>query len=362
MMRLRNRSEGHDNFGHNISELLEANLSNTGPIINSPNSSATSTSLPTPHFSSQQEIMSPLPMHNRPLMGRRLGLSIDVFIWIFFILWLLVIELGIFPHVKRGFYCDDRSIAMQYNGETVTTGALLFTVLLIYPILWICEACYFVPVSMKSSRFIESARRAWRWFKEFLYGITLHLFVIDGIKVLFGELRPHFLDTCRPDALQTCTGGQYVIDYKCTNDIDSSWFVRDASKSFPSGHSSTSFYEAIFLIWYLQMRTPKIRSKLLIPTLQCVFLLYAFLCSVSRITDHRHHWWDVLAGAKIGIVFASLVCIFLCKNFQTKKAPNVEPMMQNGNTIDHRHTSVSVRRLLTERTKDELNLNHVVVP
>lgn len=42
---------------------------------------------------------------------------------------------------------------------------------------------------------------------------------------------------------------QYVVDYKCTNNIDSSWFIRDASKSFPSGHSSTSFYEAVFLIW-----------------------------------------------------------------------------------------------------------------
>lgn len=35
-------------------------------------------------------------------------------------------------------------------------------------------------------------------------------------------------------------------------------------------------------------------------------------------------------------------------------------MLPNGNTVDHRHTSV--RRLLSERTKDELNLNHVVVP
>lgn len=101
-------------------------------------------------------------------------------------------------------------------------------------------------------------------------------------------------------------GRQYVTDYECTNTIDGQWFVRDASKSFPSGHSSTAFYEAIFLIWYLQARSPCIRSKLLIPTVQSILLLLALLCSVSRITDHRHHWWDVLAGAKIGILFASL--------------------------------------------------------
>lgn len=56
-----------------------------------------------------------------------------------------------------------------------------------------------------------------------------------------------------------------------------------------------------------------------------------------------------------------LQCIFLCKNFQTKRVNNIEPILQNGNgTLDNRHTSV--RRLLSERTKDELNLSHVVVP
>lgn len=51
-------------------------------------------------------------------------------------------------------------------------------------------------------------------------------------------------------------------------------------------------------------------------------------------------------------------CIFLCKNFEPKKRVT-EPIHQNGN-IDHRHASV--RRLLSDRTKDEVNLNRVVVP
>lgn len=107
-----------------------------------------------------------------------------LFLYIIVILWLLVIETGIFPNVKRGFYCDDRSISMRYNGETISTGAIISTIIFVYPILWICEACYFVPISLKSSRFIESATRAWRWFKEYLFGVILHLFVIDGLKVM----------------------------------------------------------------------------------------------------------------------------------------------------------------------------------
>lgn len=98
-------------------------------------------------------------------------------------LWLILIESGIFPHVKRGFYCDDRTIRMHFNGETISTSAIIMTIFFFYPILWIFEACYWVPTSLKSSRFIESAKEAWRWFKEFMFGMTLHLFVIDGIKV-----------------------------------------------------------------------------------------------------------------------------------------------------------------------------------
>lgn len=109
-------------------------------------------------------------------------------------LWLVVIEAGIFPHVKRGFYCDDRSINMRYGGDTISTGLIIMSITFIYPILWLCEACYFVPVSLKSSRFFESAGRAWTWFKEYLFGVILHLFVVDGLKVKKHEYIPRTKD------------------------------------------------------------------------------------------------------------------------------------------------------------------------
>lgn len=51
------------------------------------------------------------------------------------------------------------------------------------------------------------------------------------------------------------------------------------------------------------------RSKYLLPTIQGLFLLYAMLCSISRITDNRHHWWDVMIGAKFGLLFGVLTVI-----------------------------------------------------
>lgn len=92
-------------------------------------------------------------------------------------------------------------------GDTISTGFILSTILFAYPIMWLCEAIIFKPVSLKSSRIKESAGNAWMWFKDYLFGILLHIFVVDACKVIFGELRPHFLDTCRPDALETCVAG-----------------------------------------------------------------------------------------------------------------------------------------------------------
>lgn len=103
----------------------------------------------------------------------------------------------------------------------------------------------------------------------------------------------------------------YIADYECTNKQDSTFFVRDASKSFPSGHSSLSFFEAIFIMWYLQCRCPRFRSQFLLLSMQLLCLTWACFCSVSRITDHRHHWWDVLAGSLLGVIFASLTVSFL---------------------------------------------------
>ena len=50
-------------------------------------------------------------------------------------------------------------------------------------------------------------------------------------------------------------------------------------------------------------------SRLLRPFLQVGFFWIALGTSVSRISDYKHHWSDVLAGALLGIIVAVLtVC------------------------------------------------------
>ena len=46
-----------------------------------------------------------------------------------------------------------------------------------------------------------------------------------------------------------------------------------------------------------------------------MFLLWALVCSLSRITDHRHHWWDVVAGSVVGVVSALYTVRMFCDDF-----------------------------------------------
>ena len=72
---------------------------------------------------------------------------------------------------------------MKYQGDTISTGLVLLSIVFVYPILWLCEAVFFTPISLKSSRFKESAMHAWLWYREFLFGMILHLFIVDALKV-----------------------------------------------------------------------------------------------------------------------------------------------------------------------------------
>jgi len=57
---------------------------------------------------------------------------------------------------------------------------------------------------------------------------------------------------------------------------------------------------------YLHGRLTWKGSGLLRPLLQCIAVMMAIYCSLSRISDYKHHWSDVLAGAFFGTVVACI--------------------------------------------------------
>lgn len=145
---------------------------------------------------------------------------------------------------------------------------------------------------------VSSCSKFIQTFLKLLINFSL---VTMSTKFFTGAHRPHFFETCKPDAMMNCTTGTFVSSFTCTNTEALKWTVIDASQSFFSGHAATCVYSCLFICWYLHKRV-KSQSLFLIPFLQTTLICLAYYGSISRVFDHRHHWWDVLAGGIVGVL------------------------------------------------------------
>ncbi|KAK6212076.1 pap2 superfamily protein [Colletotrichum tabaci] len=139
------------------------------------------------------------------------------------------------------------------------------------------------------------------------------------IKFLIGGLRPHFLEACQPD-LSRVTASQggiartgysaagfqslYVTKEVCTGDTKE---INDSLESFPSGHTTAAFAGLGYLFLYLNAKFKVFSDyhpamwKLIITYIP---ILGAVLIGGALTIDEFHNWYDIFAGAAIGIVFA----------------------------------------------------------
>lgn len=146
--------------------------------------------------------------------------------------------------------------------------------------------------------------------------LTAHALSIvptDLLKVWIGELRPDFFSRCA-----------YSEDSEiCKPFFHNPRLMEDGRKSFPSGHSSTSFAGLGFLSLWIAGRNGAyaiggdglraagpLQSRLLRCAVASVWLFVALWVAISRIEDHRHHPRDVIAGGLIGFVSAVVAYLF----------------------------------------------------
>lgn len=154
---------------------------------------------------------------------------------------------------------------------------------------------------------VRSGKDFHRGFLGLLISIVASSWFQVICKILIGGLRPNFLSTCQPDiskAQGQGYGGMYYDKSVCTGDMDQ---VLDGLESFPSGHSNCAFAGLLYLSLYLNAKL-----KLFGPVYPRTWKLFvvvaptlaATILSLSRLLDYTHHWYDILAGALIGIFFA----------------------------------------------------------
>lgn len=146
-------------------------------------------------------------------------------------------------------------------------------------------SCFFALMLVEGSQLKWDAKKVGKavqragWCIVEAFFVTL--FVTEVFKNLAGRPRPYFAEVCvsYSDNLQReCTGNALQ--------------VREARKSFPSGHTSVAFCFATILSLYIR---DKLRLGETEPrtwkTLVLLFpLLSAFWVAVSRTLDFHHHW------------------------------------------------------------------------
>lgn len=218
--------------------------------------------------------------------------------------------------VRRGFFCDDESIRYPVpTSQTVSDEAVALVAvgvpIIVVTVTEIWRAGLTQPTSLVLLGWTPQVWmvQCYAYIGWFLFGGGTELVTVEAGKRLVGRLRPHFLAACFNVGFNCSSASyEYITDYTCTGDPD---VIKEARLSFPSGHSSLSFYAATFTVMYLQIRMVWESSKLLKHLLQFVLVMAAWVTALTRVSDYMHHWSDVLAGMVIGTLFGFLTMLFI---------------------------------------------------
>ncbi|XP_035993853.1 phospholipid phosphatase 3 isoform X2 [Fundulus heteroclitus] len=249
---------------------------------------------------------------------RKLLVAVDLFCLFLVILVGVFLHKSPFPPYQRGFFCNDESIRLAYKNSTVSTTVLTavgVTVPVVSIIIGESYRIYFLNEGSKAFVGNPYIAALYKQIGVFIFGCAISQSFTDIAKVSVGRMRPHFLDVCDPDfSTINCSLG-YITEYTCRGQESK---VQEARKSFFSGHASFSMYTMLYLVFYLQSRFTWHGARLLRPLTQFTLIMMSFYTGLSRVSDHKHHPTDVLAGFIQGALVAYCVVFFVSDLFRPK--------------------------------------------
>ncbi|KAK9956131.1 hypothetical protein ABG768_013885 [Culter alburnus] len=256
---------------------------------------------------------------------RKLLIALDIFCLVLVMLPSMVLHKSTVQPYQRGFYCADDSIRYAYKSSTVPSSVLTAVGLLLPIASIVIGECYRIHyLNQGSKSFVGNpyVSTLYRQVGVFIFGCAVSQSFTDIAKVSVGRMRPHFLDVCQPDYSSINCSLGYITQYICRGDASK---VQEARKSFFSGHASFSMYTMLYLSFYLQSRFTWRGARLLRPLLQFTLLMMAFYTGLSRVSDHKHHPTDVLAGFVQGALVAYCIAFYVSDLFKPKAKAATPP-------------------------------------
>lgn len=231
---------------------------------------------------------------------------------------------------ERGFFCNDESLLHPFHESTVPSIYLYFVGLGMNCFVMVLTE-YLTSTRTTEVKFCGRLLPAWIWKSYcviiiFGFGAACSQLITDIIKYTVGRLRPHFLTVCEPNVNCTLPENRhkYIENFECTNPlyVHDVRIMKELRLSFPSGHSSFSMFTMLYLAIYIQSRMSWNGSKLLKHMLQFIVIVAAIFTGMTRISDYKHHWSDVLSGLLIGAVTACVVAKYASDLYFVKKKTN----------------------------------------
>ncbi|KAL9069426.1 MAG: hypothetical protein Q9157_006164 [Trypethelium eluteriae] len=268
---------------------------------------------------------------------------------------------------KRPFSLLNLDIAFPFAPSTVSVKTLVLVAVVAPGLLIFLLSILLIPgpSAIKSlTRGQLWRRKLWEWNVGWM-GLGLSLasayFITQGMKNLFGVARPHMLAVCQPDLSnidshivggfgQDISARWTLVSASICQTTDTAQ-LKDSFRSFPSGHSSTSWSGLLYLsLWFCAkfgVRIPTFASRLASPSTSpdhlegslpvhrqdadsfpsqrapsletasaappTYLLVIAFVpigaaiyITSSRYADFHHHGFDVIFGSLIGITTSML--------------------------------------------------------
>jgi phosphatidate phosphatase len=236
----------------------------------------------------------------------------------------VLLDSGTFKPTIRGIYCGDDAISYPFKSDTVPNIVAIATTIAAPVVIIVCGLfinqvvdCGPPDVRSHHSTIVHCGPYYRQRIPPAVYQLLVQIYyyllgyMIVGLftglgKVTVGRLRPYFLAVCKPNYTTfNCTDDHgfpaYILEPSCQGKEND---VIQARLSWPSGHTAISVYAAVFIVLYLEAtKMNKLASSLKV-LIGAIAVTLAFLCSLSRITDHAHHWGDVLSGAILGAAVA----------------------------------------------------------
>jgi len=255
------------------------------------------------------------------------GIVIDIVCCLIVGIPLLILQFADINPFRRGYFCDDDSIRLSYKDSTVPS-AVAYVIGTVLPLIafLISEVTRYKQGRLDTTTNLKCfgfyvhplGFALYKTIFFFGFGCLCSQLLTDIGKFSVGRLRPHFLDVCKSSYTCPSTDNHlYIVDYTCDGARDK---IKDARLSFPSGHSSFSAYTMIYLALYIQFRFRWRGSPLLRPFLQLLAIILAYYTGLSRISDHKHHYSDVIGGALLGTIVAFFICFAVSDIYPIKNA------------------------------------------